>query len=76
MLDLKGPDMGVVKGKEGFLDVFEAALVLSEIDEIAALEIDLNEDQNLVVLAENRLEEAAAANDVLEDQIEEVKIEN
>lgn len=49
------------KAAKYLLDVKETALVLPEIDIVAALEIDLDEDQTLVVLAENRLEEAASA---------------
>jgi len=41
-------------------DLREAAFVVGKIDEIAALEIDLDEDQTLVVLALNGLEETAA----------------
>lgn len=48
------------KAAEYLLDVEETALVLAEIDRVAALEIDLDEYQTLVVLAENRLEESAS----------------
>lgn len=58
--NLEGPDVRVIEGAEGLLDVEETALVVAEIDGVAALEIDLDEDQTLVVLALNRLEEASA----------------
>lgn len=67
--DLKGPNVRVIKGKENLFNLEETALVVSEIDGIAALEIDLDEDQALVVLAENRLEETASAENLLKDQI-------
>jgi len=40
-------------------DLRETAFVVGEIEEIATLEIDLDEDQTLVVFALNRLEETA-----------------
>lgn len=61
--------MGVVEGAEDLFDLEETALVLPEIDGVAALEIDLNEDEALVVLAENRLQEPASAEDLLQDQV-------
>lgn len=61
--------MGVIDGAEGVLDVEEAALVLAEVDAVVALEVDLDEDEPLVVLALDRLEEAALAEDLLEDQV-------
>lgn len=59
--NLEGPNVRVIKSTEGLLDVEEPALVLTEIDGVAALEVDLDEDQTLVVLALNGLEEAASA---------------
>lgn len=59
-MDLKGPDVRVIDGGEDVFDLRETALVIGEIEEIAALEIDLDEDQTLVVFALNRLEEAPA----------------
>ena len=52
--------MGVVKGAEDPLDLEEATLVFPEIDRVATLEIDLDEDQSLIVLALNGFETAAA----------------
>lgn len=66
---LERPDVGELEGAEDLLDVEEAALVLAEVDVVAALEVDLDEDQALVVLAEDGLEEAAAAEDLLEDEV-------
>ena len=60
-MDLERPNVREFKAAKYLLDVKETALVLPEIDIVAALEIDLDEDQTLVVLAENRLEEAASA---------------
>lgn len=59
-MDLKGPDVRVIDGSEDVFDLRETALVVGEIEEIAALEIDLDKDQTLVVFALNRLEEAPA----------------
>lgn len=59
-MDLEGPNVRVIEGTEGLLDVEETALIVSEIDGVTALEINLDEDQTLVVLALNGLEEAAA----------------
>lgn len=47
----------------------QSPLILLEIEGIAALEVDLDEDEALVVLAEDRLEEAAAAQDLDEDEV-------
>lgn len=52
--------MRVIDGSEDVFDLRETALVIGEIEEIAALEIDLDKDQTLVVFALNRLEEATA----------------
>lgn len=52
--------MRVIDGSEDVFDLRETALVVGEIEEIAALEIDLDKDQTLVVFALNRLEEAPA----------------
>lgn len=51
----------MVDAAEGFLDVEETALVLSKIDVVAALEIDLDQNQAFVVFAKNGLEESAAS---------------
>lgn len=61
--------MRVVEEAEDLSDLEETALVLPEIDGVAALEIDLDEDQALVVLAENRLQEPASPEDLLQDQV-------
>lgn len=61
--------MTVVKGTKNLFDLEETALVLSEIDGVSALEIDLDENQTLVVLAQNRFEEAASAENLLQDQV-------
>jgi hypothetical protein len=68
-LDLEGPNVRVVEEAEDLSDLEETALVLPEIDGVAALEIDLDEDQSLVVLAENRLQEPASPEDLLQDQV-------
>lgn len=68
-LNLERPDVGMVDAAEGFLDVREAALVVSKIDVVAALEIDLDEDQTFVVFAENGFEESAAPQNLLKDEI-------
>jgi hypothetical protein len=59
----------IVEGAGDLFDLEETALVLPEIDGVAALEIDLDEDETLVVLAENRLQEPASAEDLLQDQV-------
>lgn len=59
-MDLEGPNVRVIEGTEGLLDVEETALIVPEIDGVTALEINLDEDQTLIVLALNGLEEAAA----------------
>lgn len=61
--------MRVVEGAEDLFDLEETALVLPEIDGVAALEIDLDEDQALVVLAQNRLQEPAPPEDLLQNQV-------
>lgn len=61
--------MRELEGAEDLLDVEEAALVLAEVEVVAALEVDLDEDEALVVLAEDGLEEAAAAENLLEDEV-------
>ena len=61
--------MRELEGAEDLLDVEEAALVLAEVEVVAALEVDLDEDEALVVLAEDGFEEAATAKDLLEDEI-------
>ena len=43
-MDLERPNVRVIKSTENLFDLEEVALVLSEIDEIAAIEIDLDED--------------------------------
>lgn len=58
---LERPDVRELEGAEDLLDVEEAALVLAEVEVVAALEVDLDEDEALVVFAEDGLEEAAAA---------------
>lgn len=59
-MNLKGPNVRMINGTENLLDLRETALMVKEIKRIAALEIHLDEDQTLVVLALNRLEETAA----------------
>ena len=61
--------MRIVEGAEDLFDLEETALVLPEIDGVPALEIDFDEDETLVVLAENRLQEPASAEDLLQDQV-------
>ena len=56
-------------GEENVLDLRETPLVVAEIDGIAALEIHLNENEALVVLALNRLEETTAPKHLLQHQI-------
>ncbi|PON62469.1 hypothetical protein PanWU01x14_137900, partial [Parasponia andersonii] len=65
--NLERPNVREFKTTEYLLDVKETALVLPEINIVAALEIDLDEYQTLVVLAEDRLEEAASPQNLLED---------
>ena len=52
--------MGVVKGAKDLLDLEEATLIFPEIDGVATLEIDLDKDQTLIVLALYGFEEAAS----------------
>ena len=61
--------MGVVKWAEGFFDVSESELVLAEIDGVATLEIDLDEDEDFVVLTLDRLEESASTEHLLQHKI-------
>lgn len=53
--------MWVVDSAESFLYMEEAALVLTEVYGIVSLEVHLHEDKPLVMLALDRLEEAAPA---------------
>lgn len=61
--------MRKLESTEDLVDVEEASLVVAEIDEIAALEIDFDENQTLVVLAENGLEEASSTEDLLQYEV-------
>jgi len=59
----------IVEGAEDLFDLEETSLVLREIDGVAALEIDFDEDETHVVIAENRFQEPASAEDLLQDQV-------
>lgn len=59
----------MLERQKNILYLDETPLVLPEIDRVAALEIDLDEHQTFVVLAEDRLEESASAQNLLEDEV-------
>lgn len=61
-------NQGIDKSKE----VGQASEIQTEyleIEGITALEVDLDEDEALIVLAEDRLEETAASQDLDEDEV-------
>jgi hypothetical protein len=68
-LDPEGTNVRIVEGAEDLFDLEETSLVLREIDGVAALEIDFDEDETHVVIAENRFQEPASAEDLLQDQV-------
>lgn len=61
--------MGVIELGEYVADANETALIVSQINWVAALEVDLDEHQTLIVLAEYGLEKAVPAEDFLEHQV-------
>lgn len=68
--DLEGQDVGALEALEGPPDPLQPPLVLLEVERLAcALEVDLDEEEALVVLAEDGLEEAAAGDDVEEHEV-------
>ena len=68
-VNLKWPNVRVVSGTENISDVRQTAFVLGEIDEITTLEINLDKNQTLVMLAKNGLEETASTQNLFEDEI-------
>lgn len=58
---LEWPDVGTIDSSKSLLDVEKPSLVLPEVNRVVSLEIHLDEDQSLVVLALYRLEEASLA---------------
>lgn len=61
--------MGVLNGLEDIPDLSQPPLVLREVERVATLEVDLDEDKALVVFAEDGFKEAAAAEDLDENQV-------
>ena len=61
--------MRELESAKDLLDVEESALVVAEVEEVAALEVYLDEDQTLVVLAEDGLEEPASSEDLLQYEV-------
>lgn len=61
--------MGVIKAAEDVAYLGEAALVVAEVDGVAPLEIDLDEDQAFVVLALYRFQEPPAPQHLLQHQV-------
>lgn len=61
--------MRVVEGAENVSDLGEAAFVVPEIDGIAALKVDLDENKPLIVLALDGFEEAAATQHLLKHEV-------
>lgn len=68
--NLEGPDVGSLQPLEGVPNPLQPPLMLLEVEGLAgALEVDLDEEQPLVVLAADGLEEAAAADDLDEHEV-------
>lgn len=61
--------MGVIEVGEYVANTGKAALVVTQINGVAPLKVDLDEHQTLVVLAEYGLEESIPAQNFLEHQV-------
>lgn len=61
--------MGVIELGENVANAGEAALVVTQTNGVAALEVDLDEHQTLVVFAEYGLEESVPAQNFLQHQV-------
>lgn len=59
--ELKWPNMGMLHGLEDVPDLSQPPLILLEVEGVAALEVDLDKNEALVMLAEDGLEEASPA---------------
>lgn len=68
--NLEGPDVGALEPLERPPDPLQPPLMVLEVEGLpGALEVDLDEEEALVVLAEDGLEEAAAADEVEQHEV-------
>lgn len=68
--NLEGPDVGALEPLERPADPLQPPLMVLEVEGLpGALEVDLDEEEALVVLAEDGLEEAAAADEVEQHEV-------
>lgn len=67
--NLKRPNVRVIELGENVANVSKTTLIITQINGVATLEVDLDEDQTLVVLAEDGFEKSASSEDFLEHEI-------